>query len=365
MNGKNNSESAGAFLEALRATEVDVFDAPLYRDFGPDGYHECTVHGNFDMDQILKDRPGQLFSSRTGGSPIPSDAKTMRVRLLLFKMDDKLWLKCDSSELTVFAADLSAAIAQANKLAEKFGLPPEAEETEPYFFILSVRRGELRAQSVKVTRPFLIKREEMTLHYGDGFAEWEDALLEKLHTPITGLTLLRGEPGTGKTSFIRHLMSRLWDTHSFFYLPVSLSHTLCSPDTIDFWAQQSNRLDGRQVVVILEDAESLLEERTGNNRSRLEDFLNISDGLMSEVLRIQVIATINCPVHKLDPAITRPGRLVAFRNFSRMPWSQAQALAAAKGLKLPEQDDYSIAEIYAGLPVKIGELSSRKMGFVC
>lgn len=146
---------------------------------------------------------------------------------------------------------------------------------------------------------------------------------------------------------------------------MSLSHTLGSPDTVDFWAQQSSRFDGRQVVVILEDAESLLEERTGGNRSRLEDFLNVSDGLMSEVLRIQVLATINCPVQKLDPAITRPGRLVALRNFSRIPRPQAQAIATAKGIKLPKQEDYSIAEIYAGLPVNTEELHSRKMGFVC
>jgi hypothetical protein len=62
----------------------------------------------------------------------------------------------------------------------------------------------------------------------------------------------------------------------------------------------------------LEDAESLVEDRNGGNRSRLEDSFNVSDGLMSEFLQVQVIATINCPMQKLDPTITRPGRLLAW-----------------------------------------------------
>ncbi len=46
-----------------------------------------------------------------------------------------------------------------------------------------------------------------------------------------------------------------------------------------------------------------------------------------------------------------------------MSRSQAQALATVKGLQIPEQDDYSIAEVYAGSPVELREFEQRKLGF--
>jgi len=55
---------------------------------------------------------------------------------------------------------------------------------------------------------------------------------------------------------------------------------------------------------------------------------------------------VNCKIDKLDPAITRPGRLLAYHEFSRLGPEQAWRLAEAKSLNLVEQDDYSLAEIY-------------------
>ena len=50
----------------------------------------------------------------------------------------------------------------------------------------------------------------------------------------------------------------------------------------------------------------------------------------------------------LDPAVVRPGRLIGAHEFKRLNRTDAQRLADAKGLVLPEQDDFSLAEIYCG-----------------
>lgn len=361
MNDEIVSDSMNSFFESLRATEVDIFDVPMFRDFGAKGFHEHTVNGRFDLGRLLREMAGALVGSRTTAQAAEGQNDKLKVRSALLKLGERLWAKCNASEVVVFGSDLTTARQEAEKLRDRFGLPPAA--TEPQFFILSARHGELNCEPVKVTRPFLMESGELALHYGNEFPAWEDFLLGKLQERNSGITLLRGDPGTGKTSYIRHLMSRLQSTHCFYYLPVSMSQALGSPDTVEFWARQNDRADRRQNVVILEDAESLLEERTDGNRSRLEDFLNVTDGLMSEFLQVQIIATINCPVQKLDPAITRPGRLLAYRHFPRMGGKQAGALAAAKGLQIPEQVDYSIAEIYAGLPVVLREFEPRKLGY--
>ena len=51
---------------------------------------------------------------------------------------------------------------------------------------------------------------------------------------------------------------------------------------------------------------------------------------------------------QLDPALLRPGRLMGTREFRRLNRDEASRLAEAKGLKLAQQDDYSLAELYCG-----------------
>jgi hypothetical protein len=50
-------------------------------------------------------------------------------------------------------------------------------------------------------------------------APWKEQVLGVLAKKCAGIHLLRGEPGTGKTSFIRYLVEVLRTTHRFYFLP--------------------------------------------------------------------------------------------------------------------------------------------------
>ena len=78
----------------------------------------------------------------------------------------------------------------------------------------------------------------------------------------------------------------------------------------------------------------------------MSHLLNIGDGFLGDFLRMQVVATTNSDFQELDPAVMRPGRLVGAREFRRLSREEAARLAQAKGLTLPDQPDYSLAEIY-------------------
>jgi hypothetical protein len=51
------------------------------------------------------------------------------------------------------------------------------------------------------------------------------------------------------------------------------------------------------------------------------------------------------------------------REFRRLTRPEAQRLAEAKGLKLAEQDDYSLAELYCGAVGGAVLNGSRQVGF--
>jgi ATP-dependent 26S proteasome regulatory subunit len=88
--------------------------------------------------------------------------------------------------------------------------------------------------------------------------------------------------------------------------------------------------------------------RGSDNREQVSAILNLSDGMLADFLRLQIICTINCSAADIDPALLRPGRLLCHRVFSRLDYPQAARLAESLGRKLPTARDYSLAEVFAG-----------------
>jgi len=81
--------------------------------------------------------------------------------------------------------------------------------------------------------------------------------------------------------------------------------------------------------------------------------LNLSDGLLGNVLNLHVIATINTDYENIDEALLRPGRLRSYYEFGKLNHVQAMRLANHLDRKLPENDrEYTLGEIYNGSPMK-------------
>ena len=136
-----------------------------------------------------------------------------------------------------------------------------------------------------------------------------------------------------------------------------------SPAFVTFWVDQKGEARSKQKIAIIEDAEDLLLPRDDNSRTTVSNLLNIADGFLGEHLKLHVIATTNAPVHQLDPALLRPGRLMGTREFRRLTRPEAQRLAKAKGLTLADQDDFSLAELYCGAASNPALNGDRRIGF--
>jgi SpoVK/Ycf46/Vps4 family AAA+-type ATPase len=202
----------------------------------------------------------------------------------------------------------------------------------------------------------------LSLHYGDDFLRWESSWLKRLRQRSSGLSIFHGPPGCGKTSYIRSLMVRLLGTFEFYFVPVSTFDALDSPQFVRFWLDERSD-GGKRRIAVVEDADGLLLPRHEGSQSSVSSLLNATDGLLGDHLRLQIIATTNAPVRELDSALTRPGRLVGIRGFGRLAPAQARRLAVAKGLKLPDQPDYSLGEIYCGAVGGAVPTGERQIGF--
>ena len=136
---------------------------------------------------------------------------------------------------------------------------------------------------------------------------------------------------------------------------------LSKPEFIGFWADQRRSHSNRNFVVILEDSDAALMTRGSDNREQVSAVLNLSDGMLADFLRLQIICTINCSAAEIDPALLRPGRLLCHRVFGRLDYPQAVRLAESLSRKLPVARDYSLAEVFAGYPTD--EINRPRLGF--
>jgi len=187
-------------------------------------------------------------------------------------------------------------------------------------------------------------------HYGEGFTEFHNQLLQRLHTDNKGLVLFHGQPGTGKTMYIRMLLAELSKLNkSVLYAPPGLSASLTDPNMIEFiseWIYEENQ----DCILLIEDAEPLLENRSsGDGRSiGISNLLNMTDGLLNDILGLTVIATFNMPITNIDPALLRQQRLIARKEFKKLSGAQAEKLSAAIGIELPDIEyPATLAEFYA------------------
>jgi hypothetical protein len=330
------SHEADIILDGIFARDVTYFLVPVYLHFNDRPLHIRTLYGNWDIPRMQEDLAQKLLRSEVR-SDVDTDFQKLQ---LLFRLEKDVFFELAGDKVTIFAATSEAANSHARELTNRYH--SESEEEQPSFRILNLSSGHPSTERVPIVRPYVHDPDELVLHYGPDAVEFEEHLINTLNTSLHGTSLFRGEPGTGKTSFIRHLIAKLQETHRFYYLPLDGHRYLASAEMTRFWVTESLKAPDMKKVVVLEDAEALLMDRGPDNRSMVSSLLNIADGLLGDFLKVHLICTINCPIDRLDPAITRPGRLLALREFNRLTREQAERLARRKGLQLPDQPDYSL-----------------------
>lgn len=284
---------------------------------------------------------------------------------VLIRVCDRAFAELTPSRITVYTESQKLAVKHLNALVAEFAARNETQL--PRFHLVTCDRisGWLETTPVMLPDEKLMGEPELCLHYGDDFPAWHQQLVGSLTHRNQGITILQGMPGTGKTTYLRKLVATLHQSHFFLYMPMKIVWMLNAPETVEFWIEQKQRTPDHKLVVILEDAEHFLMERGSDNASSASDLLNAGDGLLGNFLQLHLICTVNCDETRLDKAVTRPGRMLAYHEFKRLTPAQARKLAAAENLQIQEQESYSLAEIYHGRNELSAEVSERKVGFAC
>lgn len=152
------------------------------------------------------------------------------------------------------------------------------------------------------------------------------------------ILLLYGDPGTGKSNLLKHLLHRFNESALITY----------QDDIRDLDKMFSGFLKNDDRFLIIEDADEFLTRRDQGNTS-MKRLLNIADGLTSNKNKKVIFTTNHTNLNNVDQALLRPGRCFAAVKFERL--NKEQSLAVARDLEIePEsltENTYTLAELFA------------------
>lgn len=127
-------------------------------------------------------------------------------------------------------------------------------------------------------------------------------------SPRGRLVVLEGEPGTGKTYLVRGLLAEV-PSAAFVFVPQNMAADLQAPQMVPLLIDLKDDERFESVVLVIEDADGCLVPRAADNMSAISGLLNLTAGMLGDLLDLRVLATTNARRCDMDPALLRPGRL--------------------------------------------------------
>ena len=175
-------------------------------------------------------------------------------------------------------------------------------------------------------------------NYNDDFVN-ENEIIKKFVEADneSGLIILHGDKGTGKSTYIRHLISS-YPEKKFVYIPANLVSMLSQPNFSSFLMTLQDH------IIILEDCEEAIKDRKSNGSpAAVSLLLNLTDGLLSDGLGLKFICTFNDDVKNIDAALLRRGRLISKYEFKPIDTEKANTLLEELYGEKFDQGEYEIS----------------------
>ena len=266
---------------------------------------------------------------------VDDDDHKTKISGFVYVLNNEILLNAEHSLRVYHAADTDQSILDKITQLVLDNLWKDADPIDKIFIL------NTRPHTGYYFDDFDIKYKPLDLqtNYNDDLLPVDTVITDRLSKEKDkGLVILYGKPGTGKTSYIRHLIHHIKKRKLF--IPPSLAQHIADPQFISLLNSYQDS------ILIIEDAENIIQQRHAQSSSAISNLLNLTDGLLSDCFNIQIICTFNSDISSIDKALLRKGRLIAKYEFKELNAVKAQALSNLLGYTTTINTAMTIADVY-------------------
>ena len=297
---------------------------------------------------LFKERYSSFIEENYCKQEIYNKSKTVEN---IYLLKDKIMIYFGSTEIVIYYSDKTVLFQEIQNSLLMFRIRKKSNTSQIH--MITTHNGDFHNKRIDFKKP----RINLDQSYNSEFAIYNEKILKILNKKGTsGLHLLYGMPGTGKSTYIRYLCGKL--KKKVIFLPGQLAQNLDNVYMTRYLISNSN------CILVIEDAEELIVSRDHQRNSNLSMILNMTDGILGESLCIQIIATFNTDLKNIDPALKRKGRLKSSYEFKALSPAKANQLLKKQGIQEVTSTPLTLAEIYNFSEEKQMKDESRKaVGF--
>lgn len=303
-------------------------------------FYDYTTYSKESMDAIFKHYKNNPMFEYFTESKIEKTNLEPYTRRYVMTLGEGILLESAQRSKDIFDFELyyngdESVLNEFLEIIAPFRTPENVDAKKAFLVVNGVTGLKLRDFDIKEMKL------EVEKHYNDDFQLVHTEVEKFLNNDDSGLIILHGKHGTGKSSYIRHIAGMT--DKKVIYFTSDMAQQIASPNFIPFIMERKGS------VIVLEDCEELLVARSGRGSVNIgiTNILNMSDGLLGDALNLKFVCTFNAPLRDIDKALLRKGRLVARYEFNDLAPEKANALIAEQNLDVPQQlSPISLADLY-------------------
>ena len=332
----------GLSLQNLFYARNGVFPSCFLFDY------EARTNGDFTfdtpkmskylMDNIDEGEFPEISTYYTKILGSPEDKVEMGFCIILNK--SKIYARFEkrvTESYILYTNENAEAFERFLEMVLQFYVAPTGEENTCWRICSSQSGYYLEKGNVKCPQNFNVEK-----LYNDSFIKEDEKIQNFIEEKEkSGLVILHGEKGTGKSSYIKHLINK-HPERKFVFVSPGLIKLLGEPSFGSFLETLSEH------VIVLEDCESAIQDRKSRsgNAEAVSLILNMTDGILADDLNMKFICTFNDDMKNIDPALLRKGRCISKYEFTPLAKEKAQVLLSERGIEALVEKPMVLSDIF-------------------